>query len=71
MDAAKQQMRPKGADGFSSSDLSAEVGIRKAHPITGKAHNRDCPRVYPYACPLLSPCGLGVCAAAAHPQNHL
>ncbi len=30
MDAAEQQMRPKGADGFSYSDLSAEVGIRKS-----------------------------------------
>lgn len=30
MDAAEQQVRKKGADGFSYSDLSAEVGIRKA-----------------------------------------
>ena len=30
MDAAEHQVRQKGADGFSYSDLSAEVGIRKA-----------------------------------------
>jgi len=30
MDAAEQQVRQKGADGFSYSDLSTAVGIRKA-----------------------------------------
>ncbi|KPD11485.1 TetR/AcrR family transcriptional regulator [Phaeobacter sp. 11ANDIMAR09] len=30
LDAAERQVRQKGADGFSYSDLSAEVGIRKA-----------------------------------------
>lgn len=30
MDAAEQQVRQKGADGFSYADLSAQVGIRKA-----------------------------------------
>ncbi|OIQ44149.1 MAG: TetR family transcriptional regulator [Roseobacter sp. MedPE-SW] len=30
MNAAEHQVRQKGADGFSYSDLSAEVGIRKA-----------------------------------------
>lgn len=30
LDAAEQQVRRKGVDGFSYSDLSAEVGIRKA-----------------------------------------
>jgi hypothetical protein len=66
-DAAKQQMRPKGADGFSYSDLSAEVCIHKSHPSPARAHNRDCP---PAFTPTLAPCAPPV-AWALVPLRHI